>query len=53
MRTFVRMREFLATNEELARRVDQHDQEITVLFEHVRTLLEPPPMPGKRAIGFC
>ena len=31
MRTFVRLRRMLATNEELARRVEQHDQEISIL----------------------
>src|SRR5450432_1567536 len=32
MRTFVRLREVLATSEELARKVAQHDWEIEVLF---------------------
>jgi hypothetical protein len=51
MRAFVRLREILATHEELARKVAQHDRQITTLFEHVKTLLEPPP-PKKRPIGF-
>ena len=47
MRTFVRLRRMLATNEELARKVAQHDQEIGILFEHIQGLLEPPE-PKKR-----
>lgn len=52
MRAFVRLRQVLATNEELARKVAQHDREIGVLFKHVKALLEPPPAPRKRRIGF-
>ena len=52
MRAFVRLRQMLATNEELARRVEQHDSEIGILFEHVERLLEPPETPKKRRIGF-
>ena len=52
MRTFVRMRQALATNEDLARKVAQHDKEITVLFKHVKALLEPPEPPKKHPIGF-
>ena len=55
VRAFVRMREILASNEELARRVAQHDHEIGELFEHVRSLLEPAEemLPPKRPIGFA
>jgi hypothetical protein len=52
MRAFVRLRKILATHEELARKVAQHDRQITALCEHVKTLLEPPPPPKKRPIGF-
>ena len=52
MRTFVRFREILATHKELARKVAQHDRQIAVLFEHVKSLLEPPPAPKKPPIGF-
>jgi hypothetical protein len=52
MRAFVRLREILATHEELARKVAQHDQQIAALFEYVKTLLEPPPAPKKPPIGF-
>jgi ORF6N domain len=53
VRTFIRLRRMLATNEELARKVAQHDQEIGILFEHIQQLLMPPDPPKKkRRIGF-
>lgn len=52
IRTFVRLREIMATHADLARKVAQHDKQIAVLFEHVRGLLEPPPVPKKHPIGF-
>ena len=42
MRTFVRMREMLATHEDLARKVAEHDKHITSLYEHLQRLLTPP-----------
>jgi hypothetical protein len=51
MRAFVRLRELLATNEELARKVAQHDEEIATLFEYVQHLLAPAPVKKSR-IGF-
>jgi hypothetical protein len=53
VRTFVRLRRLLHTNEELARKVAEHDQQIAVLFEHVRMLLEPSEPPAKPRIGFA
>jgi hypothetical protein len=52
VRTFIRLRRMLATNEELARTVAQHDQEIGILFEHIQQLLALPEPPKKRRIGF-
>ena len=52
MRTFVRLREVLATSEELARKVAQHDWEIGVLFEDFQKLLEPAVSLSKNRIGF-
>ncbi len=52
MRTFVRLRQILAADEDLARKVAQHDQEIAALFRHVEALLEPPEPPRKPPIGF-
>jgi hypothetical protein len=49
--TFVKLREMLATNEELARKVAQHDRQITVLFDQVQKMLAAPP-PKKSPIGY-
>jgi hypothetical protein len=51
MRTFVKIRRMLATNEELARKVAQHDQQIAVLFENLQQLLTPP-VRKKNPIGY-
>lgn len=51
MRTFVRMREVLATHKDLARQVEKHDKEIAVLYEYLQKLLEPPKS-SKRQIGY-
>lgn len=51
MRTLVRLRQILATHEDLARKVAQHDRQITVLFDQVQKLLAPPPL-KKKTIGF-
>lgn len=59
MRAFVKVREILGTHHELAQRLDeledkfqQHDSQIQEVFEAIRALLEPKPLPGKRRIGF-
>lgn len=58
VRAFIRLRGILATHKELAgklteleKRIEGHDEEITVLFEAIRQLMEPPEKSGKR-IGF-
>jgi phage regulator Rha-like protein len=55
MRTFVRLREMLASNAELARRLDalenKYDEQFKVVFEAIRQILAPPEKP-KRPIGF-
>jgi anti-sigma factor RsiW len=51
MRTFVKIRRMLATNEELARKVAQHDRQIAVLFENLQQLLTPP-APKRKPIGY-
>lgn len=56
MRTFVRLRQILATHKELAGRLaameKKYDQHSKVVFDILRQLTEPPPDPPKRAIGF-
>ena len=51
VRTFVKLREMLATNEELARKVAQHDRQIAVLFDQVQKMLAPVPT-KKNPIGY-
>src|SRR5216117_2516454 len=55
MRTFVRLREMLLSNTELARRLaaleDKYDAQFNVVFEAIRNLMLPPAQP-KRQIGF-
>jgi hypothetical protein len=58
MRAFVKLREMLDKNRELAekfseleRRVGKHDEEITAILEAIRQLTAPPEKP-RREIGF-
>jgi hypothetical protein len=58
MRAFVRLREALETNHELAQkfaelelRVGKHDKEIAAIIETIRQLMTPPEKP-RREIGF-
>ncbi len=55
MRTFVRLQEMLASNAELARKLDalekKYDKQFRVVFEAIRQILTPPEKP-KRPIGF-
>ncbi|HEX4638091.1 MAG TPA: ORF6N domain-containing protein [Chthoniobacterales bacterium] len=58
MRAFVRLRETLDTNRELARkfnqlerRVGKHDEEIIAILDAIRQLMSPPKKP-RREIGF-
>ena len=53
MRAFVKLREMLETNRELARkfseleqRVDKHDEEITAILEAIRQLIAAPKKPA-------
>ena len=41
IKTFVRMREMLATNKDLARRVEKHDKDIAILYDYLKKLLDP------------
>lgn len=62
VRAFVKLREFLASNKELAKRLDElearltrklatHDQAIAGLLKTIRELMNPP-APRRRGIGF-
>jgi hypothetical protein len=56
MRAFVRLREMLATHKELARKLDEmehkYDAQFRVVFDAIRQLMAPEPVPPKRRIGF-
>ena len=55
MRTFVRLREMLATHEELRRKIDvmekRYDARFQAVFETIRQMLETP-IPARKSIGF-
>lgn len=55
MRTFVRIREMLATHEELGRKVEamekRYDARFHAIFATIRQMLETP-LPRRRSIGF-
>jgi hypothetical protein len=55
MRAFVRIRQILASNTQLARRLDalekKYDAQFKVVFDAIRQLMAPPE-PKKRKIGF-
>lgn len=59
VRAFVKLRELLISNRELARRLDElerklstHDQAITGILKTIRELMRPQPEPKRRGIGF-
>ena len=59
MRAFVKLRHFLTTQKELAEKLEKHehklkkhDEDIFIIFEAIRQLMEPPPDPPKNPIGF-
>jgi hypothetical protein len=57
MRAFVRMRQMLAANADLARKLDalekRYDAQFKVVFDAIRALMEPPAVEPKRGrIGF-
>ena len=58
MRVFVKLKEMLSTNKELAqklaqleRKIEKHDEEIKLIFDAIRQLMAPPEK-KKRKIGF-
>jgi len=57
MRTFVKLRQLLATNAELARKLaaleSKYDEQFRVVFDAIRELMKPPEPGKKRPIGFA
>ena len=56
MRAFVRLREMLMSNADLARKLlaleDKYDAQFKIVFAAIRELMEGPPPPPKPRIGF-
>jgi chromosome condensin MukBEF ATPase and DNA-binding subunit MukB len=56
MRTFVKLREMIATHKDLGRRLDdlekKYDAQFKVVFDAIRQLMAPPPDAKRRKIGF-
>ena len=56
MRAFVRLREMLLTNADLARKLAdlerKYDSQFKAVFDAIRQLMAPPPAPPKPEIGF-
>jgi len=58
-RILVKLRETMATHSELThklsdleQRIEDHDEQIQVIFEAIRQLMLPPDQKGKKKIGF-
>lgn len=56
MRAFVRLRELLLSNTDLARKLNalekKYDAQFRIVFDAIRELMAPPDPPPKRQIGF-
>ena len=56
VRTFVHLRRWLISNRELARRMDElekkYDGKLNVIIASIEELMEPPPTPPRKPIGF-
>ncbi|MDX9862634.1 MAG: ORF6N domain-containing protein [Rhodospirillales bacterium] len=59
MRTFARIRQLLTTHADLAHKLDElekkydaHDEQLRVVFDALRQLMNPPELPSRKRIGF-
>ncbi len=56
MRAFVRLREMMATHKDLAKKIEElekkYDAQFRAVFDAIRDLLQPAPVPPRRRIGF-
>lgn len=56
MRTFVRLRQLLASHADLARKLEslkqQYDAQFKAILDAIRQLMSPASLPPKRRIGF-
>lgn len=57
MRAFVRLRELMASHKDLARKLEElekkYDAQFKRVFDAIRELMNPSPVPPKRQIGFA
>jgi hypothetical protein len=60
VRAFLKLREMVGTQKEFASKLEQlerkfseHDEKFSVVFEAIRELMQPTPVPPKRRIGFA
>jgi len=57
MRAFVRMRQILAANADLSRKLDalekKYDTQFKIVFDAIRELMTPPPEPKRGKFGFA
>ena len=60
VRAFVKLREMLSTHKQLAQKLaelerglQKHDHQILALVEAIRQLMEPPPEPKRKPIGYA
>lgn len=56
MRAFIQLKRMLLTNVDLRRKIEEiekkYDKQFAIVFQAIKQLLEPPPAPAKRPIGF-
>ncbi len=59
VRAFLKLREMLSSQKEFARKLEElekkfaeHDEKFKIVFQSIRRLMEPAPVPPKRRIGF-
>ncbi|MCL4539813.1 MAG: ORF6N domain-containing protein [Bacteroidetes bacterium] len=59
VRAFLKLREMLSSQEEFAckledleKKFEEHDEKFKIVFQSIRRLMEPAPVPPKRRIGF-
>ena len=56
MRAFVQLRRFILTNTDLRHKIEamekKYDKQFAIVFQAIKQLLELPPLPAKKPIGF-
>jgi ORF6N domain len=59
VRAFLKLREMVSTQKDFARKLEdlerkfaEHDEKFKIVFQSVRRLMEPTPVPPRRRIGF-